>query len=121
MLIINYLLDITHGFIILLPIIMFFIPKIKNHHLFLLFIALLPHHWIFFNEQCLLTIISQYIGGVPKDVETTSGFSETYLYWFYEPLIYLFGWEPDSTGYDKIITLHWIINIILAWIYSFYY
>ena len=31
----------------------------------------------------------------------------------------LIGWKWDSVGLDKMVTLHWIINIILVWYYSF--
>lgn len=112
--------DLIHGLILFIPIIIFLIPKIKNHHFLLLFISLVPLHWVFFENQCFLTIVSRKHGGM-KETETTSGFSETYLRWLYEPIMKLFGWKWESKGLDKIVTLHWIINIIIVWYYSFYY
>ena len=56
-----------------------------------------------------------------QDTETTSGFSEANLKWLYEPIMRLFGWKWDSRGLDKMVTLHWIVNIILIWYFCFYY
>jgi hypothetical protein len=114
------ILDLFHGLIILIPIIIFFIPKLSFHKYVLLFIVLLPHHWVYFDDHCVLTKISKNYGGI-ENTETTSGFSETYLKWLYKPIMDLFGWEWNSKGLDKMVTLHWIINIILVWYYSFFY
>lgn len=114
------ILDLIHGLIIFIPIVIFFIPKLSFHKYILLFMALLPLHWVYFEDYCVLTKISQKYGGI-QNTETTSGFSETYLKWLYEPIMNIFGWKWDSIGLDKIVTLHWIINIILVWYYSFFY
>jgi hypothetical protein len=113
-------LNLIHGLIILIPIGIYFFPKVSFHKYILLFIVLIPLHWVYFDNHCLFTKLSQRHGDM-QQVETTSGFSETYLKWLYKPIMDLFGWKWNSKGLDKMVTLHWIINIILVWYYSFFY
>ena len=56
-----------------------------------------------------------------KNTRTTSDFSEHNLKWLYLPIMKVFNWKWNSQGLDKMVTLHWIINIILIWIYTFFY
>ena len=118
---ISKLLNMLHGLIILIPIVIYVLPyKLKHHHFILLFTALIPLHWVFFEDYCIFTLWSKKYGDM-QNIETTSGFSETYLKWLYKPIMDLFGWPWNSKGLDKMVTLHWIINIILVWYYSFFY
>ena len=51
-------LDLLHGIIVFIPILIFFLPKkIFFHKYLLLFIVLLPHHWVYFDNHCVLSII----------------------------------------------------------------
>ena len=58
--------------------------------------------------------------GALQNTQTDSGFSETYLKWLYKPIINLIGWKWNDDGLDKVINLHWIINIIIIWYFIFY-
>lgn len=117
---ISLILDLIHFTVVFIPIIIFLFPKVSFHKYLLLFISLLPLHWVYFDNHCVLTQISKKHGSMKK-TETTSAFSETYLWWLYKPIMNLIGWKWDSKGLDKMVTLHWIINIILVWYYSFFF
>ena len=117
----NYL----HVFILLIPFLLYiYIPKKGTIHYtiyiyLILFMILLPLHWVFFDNQCIFTLISKWLGDY-KETETTSAFSETNLGWLYKPIMELFGWEWNSEGLDKMVNLHWIFNYIIIWYYIFY-
>ena len=116
------ILNILHLFILFLPVIIYFIPIIytKKYFKFLfLLLILVPIHWLFFDNNCILTIISKDIGNM-RNTETSSGFSEKYLKWLYKPIMNLIGWKWDESGINKMVNLHWGINNILIWYYLFY-
>jgi hypothetical protein len=120
---VSIITDILHILIILITYIIFVLPK-KNFKKYgkwlLLMNSLIPLHWVFFDNFCLSSLINIKLGKF-QESQTTSPFSEKYLKWLYSPIMKFFGWPWDSTGLDKMVTLHWIINIILAWYYCFYY
>lgn len=82
--------------------------------------ALIPLHWVFFDNSCILTLMSQQMGNY-QDAQTDSEFSENNLKWLYWPIMKKIGWKWNNEGLDKMISLHWIINIILLWTYCFWY
>lgn len=117
-----FLLNLIHLFFIFLPILIYFIKKsfIKPFVKWILLISIMiPLHWVFLDNRCIFTVVSQKAGDM-KNSETTSPFSEKYLKWLYKPIMNIIGWEWNNEGLDKIITLNWIINIILCWYYCFY-
>ena len=117
------LLNLVHLAFIFSPIFIFFIPSSYMKPIikwFLLIAILTPLHWKFFNNRCILTVIAMKFGYY-SDSETDSEFSENNLKWLYHPIMKLIGWKWDDEGLDKMVYLHWIINIILIWIYTFYY
>ena len=119
---ITNILNILHFIFIFLPIFPYFIKiSIFERHIkwFLLGYMMTPLHWVYFDNQCLSTVIGKKLGDF-KDTQTTSSFSETYLRWLYEPIMNIIGWEWNNKGLDKMITTHWIINITLIWYYCFY-
>ncbi len=116
-------LNTLHLFLMILPILIFFVSKklIKPYaHFILLITILVPLHWKFIDDKCLLTKISIKMGNY-KNTQTDSAFTERNLRWLYEPIMRLFGWEWNNDGIDKMVTLHWIINIIIVWYFCFYY
>jgi len=114
--------NILHFIFLFTPVLIYFI-KIelvqKYIHIIFLLIAITPLHWVFFDGQCISTILNKKMGDF-QESETTSQFSENYMGWLYKPIMSIFGWEWNSEGLNKIISLHWIINVILIWNYCFY-
>lgn len=116
------LLNVLHFFFVFSPILLYLIPCkiIKPYLKWILLIAILtPIHWKFFDNRCFLTIITKKMGYL-QDTETDSEFSEKYLKWLYKPIMDIIGWKWNDEGLDKIVNLHWIINIILIWYLVFY-
>ena len=121
--IITKLLDSMHIIFASIPILIYMTPVtlIKPYiHWLLLIMIMTPLHWVFIDNQCILTMISKYFGDY-KHTETDSGFTEENCQWLYKPIMRLFGWKWNNDGLNKMATLHWIINIILIWIYCFYF
>lgn len=116
--------NIIHFFIFLLPIIIYFIPKVsvKPYLKWILILTILiPLHWSFFGNRCILTIISKKLGDYDNiDNKTNANFSKKYLKWLYKPILNVFGLKWNSENLNKIIALHWIINIVIVWFYIFY-
>lgn len=117
-----FILNSLHIIFLFSPIIIFFVNKKYVNYIFkylFLVLILIPIHWDLFQNQCLLTLLTDKLGDLKK-TEFNSEFSEKYLKWFYEPLMLLFGMEWNSDNLDFIIIIHWIVNLILIWYYCFY-
>ena len=120
---ITQILNTIHVILLLIPIVIYSVPpkKAKPYIKWILLIAaLIPIHWAFLENSCIFTIWSKKAGDY-QEAETTSEFSETNLRWLYEPIMRLFNWPWNSEGLNKMVNLHWIINILLIWICCFYY
>lgn len=76
-------------------------------------------HWVYFENQCLFTLVSKNLGNM-KNTQTSSSFSEKYMKWLYKPIMNLLGWGWNDEGLNKMVNLHWTINFILLWYYLFY-
>ena len=117
----GYTLDAIHLFLVFFPLLLFLIPPASTRpwlkYVFPAYI-LIPLHWGLFENQCLFTIWSIQLGTMEHQGHDSS-FSETYLRWFYEPLINAAGYSWKSSTLDKAIYLHWAINFILMSIYTF--
>lgn len=119
------ILNLLHGLLLLFPIViyLFKIPKKKSfmfsvYKYTIIIMLLVPLHWIFFENQCISTMLSKNLGDY-QDSQTTSEFSENNLKWLYLPIMNLIGWKWNSDGLGKMITLHWIFNFILLWNFIF--
>lgn len=115
------LLNTLHVIILIIPIILFLLPRWiidkyfrKYLKLILLFYILIPLHWPFFNDACVFTKISVELGDY-ADAQTNSQFSEENMMWLYRPIMHFFGWQFDNIGMNKVTTLHSIIDILLVW------
>lgn len=118
--------EITNSFhivLVIIPILIFFVPLQYSRHYFkwiLLYSILTPLHWKFFDNQCFLTILAKKFGAYDNS-NSDSAFSERNCKWIYKPIMNLLGWEWNEENLDKIVNLHWIIYIIILWIYIFFY
>ena len=117
------ILNFIHFVILFLPVWIFIPPvgKILNPWMKYISLAfqLIPLHWVFFENRCLFTMLTGKVDADIQNAETTSAFSETYLKWLYQPVMSIIGWEWNSEGLDKMVTLHWICNLIVIWFYMF--
>ena len=116
------LLDLIHLFFLFHPLLLPFSSKAILQKLIpwlMLLIVLTPIHWVFLNNQCILTYISKK-KGTYQNSETTSEFSENNLQWLYKPIMNLIGWEWNSEGLNKMVHLHWFINFLIVWYLQFF-
>jgi len=117
--------DIAHLFFEFYPAIIYFIPikysVIGFRYVFLIFICT-PLHWIYFDNKCILTIISSKQNDNLKNEQSivTSSFSKQYLWWLYNPICNLFKWGINDQAYSKAINLHFFANYGLMWYYMFF-
>ena len=117
-------LNIIHVFIGLIPILIYLVPKyiVKPYiHWILLLMIIIPLHWVFFDNKCIITQLNAYLGDYDDiELDTDSAFVESNFKWLYNPIIEFFGWEWNSKQLDKMLTLHWLINILLVWNSAYY-
>ena len=113
------LLDLMHFFLIFFPISVYFInyPRLFIKVIFLLS-SMIALSWIFFNNKCIITLLSSNLRG-EKGVK--KNFSETYLTPFYRVIMKIFNLEDSKLGFEQAINIHWMLNIFLLWYYLFYY
>lgn len=119
--ILNYLIIITHLFFIFSPILLFFV-KIPTNILkyLLLFPIFVVSHWRLLKNQCSLTLLQKYFGFLETNKGDNSGFSSTYLRWFYEPIMQIFNMEWNNNNLDIVIDIHWMINFLIIWYFTFF-
>lgn len=119
---IKVILNIIHLLIVLFPIIIYFIPNKCYPYFKYIFLVLLliPLHWVFFDNQCVFSIITQKAGDF-EDVKTKNPFTEKYLKWLYEPIMSLLNLKWNNKNIEKMVYIHWIILFILIWYYIYFY
>lgn len=111
-LLIYYLIEIIHSLLLIIPI-LFYFGILKNNTLFkviFLIILITPIHWIFFNNKCALTLLSDYFNEDP--VHKT--FLEKYfgkVFNYFSKIINI----PKDKLYRNYITCFIIIDVILMW------
>jgi hypothetical protein len=115
---IGIILNIIHFIIIFVPMLIYFIPNkyiFSYVKYFYLILTLIPVQWVLLNDKCILSIISKNDGALEED-----SFSDVYLKWLYEPILVLFDqdWNKKENR-DKMVHLHYGLNVILMWIYIF--
>lgn len=123
MLPIIFFLNLLHLFVLIFPILIFIrnIPFVnRNIKWILLFYICIPIHWIFLNNGCISTEINVLLGDF-ENTKTEARFSEKYLRWFYQPILNSVNLSWNNTNLNNIVTLHTYINIILIWVYCFFY
>lgn len=116
--------NIIHIIILLIPIIIYLLPSriVKPYiHWILFMMILIPLHWPFFDNKCIFTYISSYLGDYDnEELETEASFTESNFKWLLNPIMNFFGMEWDNKNLHKILTLYALINITVVWFYAFY-
>ena len=74
---------------------------------------MIPLRRVFLDNHCVLTLLSKKMGNY-NNSETTSQFSERYLKWLYLPIMKSLKLTWNSNDLEKMVSLHWIFNIILV-------
>ena len=120
--IISKSIDAFHMFLLFSPVLIYAIrfPNIFVKMGFLMLI-LTPISWGFFNNKCILTIVSSKLSNDKKYNHNSQNFSEKYLSWFYKPIRNGLGFSKDREGFFQVIYLHWVLNLFLVWYYLFFY
>jgi len=110
------IINIIHVVILLFPLVLIFLhTNLSNNVKFIIVLIYIsiPFQYFIFNA-CSLTELSKVLGDKHiTQTKSSSPFSEQYLYWFYKPILQIFNYEWNDYNLDKIIKLHWIINIII--------
>lgn len=117
------ILNWIHLIIVIFPFFIFIIPPKFMKRIvewILLFYILTPVHWIFFDNKCVLTMLTQILGSL-EETEEGAEFSNIYLRWLYEPILNIFGLEWNIHNIGIAAVSHAFINILLIWIYCFFY
>lgn len=122
----NYIVEIIniiHLIFLFIPFVLILIPsvylvKTKNTiKLLALFYLLVPLHWIFFDNRCLLTLYSITLGDYQNSKNSDSAFTEQNMRPIYEPIMKKIGLDWDkSTDIEKMINLHWMAIFVALWI-----
>ena len=110
--------------LLLIPIIMFMVPKWMARYTakyFLLIFILIPIHWKLCRSGSALRIVLEKLGEDYTEVTTNSVFSERYLKWFYEPFMNFFKLSWNSDNFDRVVSIHSGINIVILWVVCFIY
>ena len=124
LLLLKTILAFTYIIFLILPLILFMIPKYVSSELakyVLLVFTLIPIHWKICSSRGLLTRILEILGEDYSSITTANAFSETYLKWFYEPFMKFFKIPWNSTEFDRIVSIHIGINIVITWVMCFIY
>jgi len=111
-------IDILHLICLFTPPVMFFVTISKKlvYTLIILYL-LVPFHWNFTDNRCILTYISRKGGGLQNAVSDNQ-FSEVWLRWLYEPILNLFNLEWNNKNITAIVVSHVYLNVVLLLIKS---
>ena len=114
-------IDTIHLIFLLYPFSIIILPRflLLGYEYVFLMQMLTPLHWIFLEDQCLLTKVSKN-KKLEVNKKTNSYFSEQYLWWLYDPMCKIIGYEKNSHSYAKVINIHLGINLIIMWYYTFF-
>ena len=110
--------------LLLVPLVLFMVPKWMARltaKYFLLIFILIPIHWKICGSGSILRRVLEKLGEDYNDVTTTSVFSERYLRWFYEPFMKFFNQPWNSDNFDRVVSIHSGINIVILWVACFIY
>ena len=81
---------------------------------------LTPLHWIFLDNKCILSNLSNNLKKKKKNKLTSCHFSDQYLWWLYDPMCKLLKYEKNDLSYSKVINIHLGCNLIIMWYYTFF-
>ena len=116
------ILNSMHLFFVFFPFLVFIMPtrwfKISFKYIMIGYL-IVPLHWIFLDDNCILTLITKKFEGTLNNSTTNSSFSEIYLKWLYKPIMDIFGWKWPSQ-IDLMVNFHWIFIFIALWYYAFF-
>lgn len=118
-----HLINFIHLGLLFSPFIIFFINKAYFGWWFkyyVLILILTPLHWKFFDNKCILTILTKKIQNFKYSISNNSQFTENYLKWLYMPIMNILGFKWNSDNIEKASYIHWIINFVLIWYFIFY-
>lgn len=115
------LVDTLHLIFLLYPICILLLPNylLFGYQYIFLMHMFTPLHWIFLDNQCILTKVSKN-KKLEINKKTNSYFSEQYLWWLYDPLCNLLNYEKNNLSYAKIVNIHLGINLLIMWHYTFF-
>ena len=114
-------IDFIHVTFLLYPFSILILPNFLLFGFQYIFLIqmLTPLHWIFLNDQCILSKISNN-KKLEKHKETSCHFSETYLWWLYDPMCKILNYKKTDLNYSKVINIHLACNLIIMWYYTFF-
>ena len=114
------LIDIPHLICLFTPpVLLFFTISKKLLYTLIILYLLVPFHWNFTDDTCILTYLSKKGGGL-ETTTTNNEFSEVWLRWLYEPILKLFNLEWNDKNLTGIVVSHVYLNIILLLIKSYF-
>ena len=116
----SYPLDLAHFILLFFPIMVYFIsfPSSTVQIMFLLS-SFVPLSWYFYDHKCIFSVLSSKLRQETEKNE--ENFSERYLAKFYTIIQRLLGFDESGKSFNKVIFLHWVVNMVLLWFYLFIY
>ena len=116
----SYPLVLAHFILLFFPIMVYFIhfPNSTVQIMFLLS-STIPLSWYFYDHKCLFSVLSSKLR--QETEENEKNFSERYLTKFYTIIQRFLGYDDSDKSFNKVIFLHWVVNMILLWFYLFIY
>ena len=124
LLLLKALITLSYIVFLITPFILLMIPKYVTKEIakyILLIFILLPIHWKICKSRGLLTRILELLGEDYTEITTSSAFSEKYLKWFYDPIMKFFKVPWNTESFDRVVSIHIGINIVITWIVCFIY
>ena len=114
------LIDIPHLICLFIPPVLMFVTISKKLlYTLIIFYLLVPFHWNFTDDTCILTYLSKKGGGLEGSTSTNQ-FSEIWLRWLYEPILRLFNLEWNDKNLTSIVVSHVYLNVVLLLIKSYF-
>lgn len=112
------LIEILHIFIEFIPLLILFgiIKSTLILKLTLIMFLLIPLHWPFFNNECILTIISNNLNGINSNVTFVERKFEFIGNFFQK----IFKKESPKKSVLMFTTILNMINLIILWYIIFY-
>lgn len=112
------LIEILHIFIEFIPLLILFgiIKSTLILKLTLIMFLLIPLHWPFFNNECILTIISNNLNGINSNVTFVERKFEFIGNFFQK----IFKKETPKESVLMFTTILNMINLIILWYIIFY-
>ena len=110
--------------LLIVPVVIYIVPKWVARltaKYFLLIFILIPIHWNICKSGSILHKVLEKLGEDYTDMTTNNIISERYLRWFYEPFMKFFNLPWNSDNFERVISIHSGINIVVLWVACFFY